>query len=306
MRRLTRKFFFLFTAVKIAARNFILDDCTTVSASISFAFLLSIIPFTALFLFILNSFQYLFLPELFPPGIVDILVEDINSLIPFVPKVWVRTHMIDSVGLGSFTVINLAMLPVISGLLFKSLEESFRRIFELKRRSLLFGQAFYAFLSIFGILLFFMVNFIWTIVSDATAPFEKILFETPYLNNIYAAAFDYFTIPHINIVSLFILVGFFLITVKVFLPVPIKLNHRLLAGSIFALLWLAARYGFGVYVNHVSRINLLFGSLSSVCMILLWIFYSSLALLFTVEYMYVIHSGRFKVWQKPEQVRARK
>ena len=46
----------------------------------------------------------------------------------------------------------------------------------------------------------------------------------------------------------------------------------------------------------MSRINVLFGSLSSVCIILLWIFYSSVALLYTVEYMYVLHWGPYKVW----------
>ncbi|MBW1957869.1 MAG: hypothetical protein JRF31_06980 [Deltaproteobacteria bacterium] len=40
--------------------------------------------------------------------------------------------------------------------------------------------------------------------------------------------------------------------------------------------------------------NLLYGSLSSVIVILLWIFYSSAALLYSVEVMYVLHSRQFK------------
>jgi uncharacterized BrkB/YihY/UPF0761 family membrane protein len=36
--------------------------------------------------------------------------------------------------------------------------------------------------------------------------------------------------------------------------------------------------------------------LSSVIVILLWIFYSSSALLYSVEVMYVLHSGQFKGW----------
>jgi uncharacterized BrkB/YihY/UPF0761 family membrane protein len=37
----------------------------------------------------------------------------------------------------------------------------------------------------------------------------------------------------------------------------------------------------------------LYGSLSSVIVILMWIFYSSLALLFSVEVLHNLHSGHY-------------
>jgi len=46
------------------------------------------------------------------------------------------------------------MLPIISGLIFKTLDSSYRRIFQLPSRNLLLGQAVYITMSIFGILLF--------------------------------------------------------------------------------------------------------------------------------------------------------
>lgn len=295
-RDIKRTYSFLIKAFEIAARNFAMDDCVTLCSSISFVFLLAIIPFSALFLFLLNLFQTFFLPDLFPQDMVDILVQDITHIIPFVSKAWVQKHLIDSVGLKSFTTINLLTLPLISGLLFKSLEQAFRRIFELQPRSKLTGQAAYAFMSIFAILLFFMANFIWTIVSDATAPLHVFFGQSSYVNDIYTVALDYFTLPHTNVISWILLVLFFMVTVKVFLTVQIKLRHRLMAAGLFGLLWLFARQVFGLYIQHVSRINVLFGSLSSVCIILLWIFYSSVALLYTVEYMYVLHWGPYKIW----------
>ena len=295
-RDLKRKSSFFFKAFGIAARNFAMDDCVTLCSSISFVFLLAIIPFSALFLFLLNLFQTFFLPDLFPVNMVDLLVQDITHIIPFVSDVWVRKHLIDSVGLKSFTTINLLTLPVISGLLFKSLEQAFRRIFELQPRSKVTGHAFYAFMSIFTILVFFMANFIWTIVSDASAPIRAFIVQSSYFSNICTMTLDYFTLPHTNIISWILLVVFFLVTVKVFLSARIKLRHRLAAAGLFGFLWLLAREAFGLYIQHVSRINVLFGSLSSVCIILLWIFYSSVALLYTVEYMYVLHWGPYKVW----------
>ena len=287
---------FYFRAFAIAGRNFIRDDCSTVSSSISFVFLLAIIPFSALFLFLLNTFQNIFLPGLFPENLVAVLVEDINLLIPFISQEWVQTHLVDSVGLGSFTTINLLMLPIISGLMFKSLDEAFRRIFNLPRRSLIKGQVVYAAMSIFAILIFFMANFIWTLSSDTTQQLQRSIEYLPYIRDIYIVSLDYFSVPQINLVSWVIMVLFFLATVSMFLTVRIKRRHRLIAGALFGLLWIVARKIFGLYVQNVARINVLYGSLGSVCILLLWIFYSAVALLFSVEFLYVLHCGPYKIW----------
>lgn len=295
---------FLYRVFEIAGRNFVRDECTTISSAISFVFLLAIIPFSALFLFLLNAFHNLFMPEIFSDNLVSILMDDINQLIPFVSKAWLQTHLVDSVGRRSFTTINLLMLPIISGLLFKSLDQAFRKIFNLPKRSLLTGQAAYAAMSIFAIVAFFMFNFIWTLVSDATEQLQLAIERTSYLNeqaeylgDFFSSILDFFSSSQINLVSWIILVLFFLTTVKVFLNTRIKLRHRLNAGALFGFLWIAARTIFGLYIQHVARINVLFGSLGSVCIVLLWVFYSSVALLYSVEFMYALHCGPYKKWE---------
>jgi membrane protein len=287
---------FFYKAFAIAGRNFKQDDCVTVCSSISFVFLLAIIPFSALFLFILNMIHDVFLPGLFPDDLVMVLVQDIHRLVPFISEAWLRIHLVDSLGLGSFTTINLLMLPIISGLMFKSLDEAFRRIFNLPKRSLIKGQAAYAIMSIFAILIFFMANFIWTLASDATQQLQRSIQHIEYIKDIYGVVLNYFTLPQVNIVSWVLLILFFLATVKMFLRVKIKLRHQLVAGALFGLLWIAARTGFGLYIQHVARINVLYGSLGSVCILLLWVFYSAVALLYSVEFMYVLHGGPYKIW----------
>ena len=301
----SRDHFFL-NAFANAGRNFIQDDCSTVSSAISFVFLLAIIPFSALFLFLLNMFQDIFLPGLLPNNLVAVLVEDIHMLIPFISQDWVQTHLVDSVGLGSFTTINLVTLPIISGLMFKSLDVAFRRIFNLPKRSLIKGQAVYAAMSIFAILIFFMSNLIWALASDATTQLQVSVAHLAYIKDIYITALDYFSVPQINIVSWMLMVLFFLATVKLFLSTRIRLQHRLAAGSLFALLWVLARKLFGLYVQNVARINVLYGSLGSVCILLLWIFYSSVALLYSVEFMYVLHCGPYKIWAHDVRYRTTK
>ncbi len=287
---------FYYSAFAISGRNFIQDDCSTVSSSISFVFLLAIIPFSALFLFLLNMFQNFFLPGLIPDNLVAVLVEDIHLLVPFISQDWVQTHLVDSLVLGSFTTINLLTLPIISGLMFKSLDQAFRRIFNLPKRSLIRGQAVYAAMSIFAILIFFMANLIWALASDATQQVQRSIEHLAYIKDIYVVALDYFSVPQINVVSWLLMVLFFLATVKLFLSTRIKLKHRLIAGALFALLWLVAREVFALYIQNVARINILYGSLGTVCILLLWIFYSSVALLYSVEFMYVLHCGPYKIW----------
>jgi uncharacterized BrkB/YihY/UPF0761 family membrane protein len=188
------------------------------------------------------------------------------------------------------------MLPIISGLLFKSLDESFRKIFKLPKRSLIRGQAAYATMSIFAILFFFMFNFLWTLAYDATRDLQQYLMHALQVNEMYATALHYFSMPQINVVSWAILVLFFLVTAKLFLPAKIKRRHRVISAVLFGLLWIVAREVFGLYIQNVTRINVLFGSLGSVCVVLLWIFYSSAALLYSVEFMYVLHCGPYKLW----------
>jgi uncharacterized BrkB/YihY/UPF0761 family membrane protein len=72
------------------------------------------------------------------------------------------------------------------------------------------------------------------------------------------------------------------------------MKHRLISAALSSILWVFARGLFKLYLLHISKVNLLYGSLSSVIVILLWIFYASAALLYSVEVMFVLHSGQIK------------
>ena len=279
----------------ISFRKFLLDDCFNLSLSVSFVFLLSIIPFATLSILIVDFIQHLFFSQANWTGqVTEMLADEMNRVIPFVSREWMKSHVINSNVHGSFRAINFLMLPIISGLIFKALETSYRKIFQLPARHLLFGQAIYVTMSVFAVLLFFISNFTWTILSTSIPQFLNTINKTPYLENIYLLVLNSANSLQINGVSVMVMVGFYLATVKLFLNIRIKLRHRFLAGLIFCLLWIIARNFFGFYVQHISEVNLLYGSLSSVILILMWIFYSSMALLFSVEVMHVLHCGN---WQ---------
>lgn len=278
-----------------AFRKFLQDDCFNLSLSVSFVFLLSIIPFATLSILIVDFIQHLFFAHANWTGqVAELLADEMNRVIPFVSREWMKSHVINSNAHSSFRAINFLMLPIISGLIFKTLETSYRKIFQLPTRHLLFGQAVYVTMSIFAVLLLFISSFTWTIMSTSISQFLITINKTPYLENIYQLALNSANSLQVSGVSVLVMIGFYLATVKLFLNIKIRLRYQFLAGLIFCLLWILARNFFGFYVQHISEVNLLYGSLSSVILILMWIFYSSMALLFSVEIMHALHCGN---WQ---------
>jgi YihY family inner membrane protein len=274
--------------------KFARDDCVTLSLSISFVFLLSIIPFTTLSILIFDLVKGFFVSNAAWAGnISEILAEEINHIIPFISKEWIRSHVVNPDAYRSFKTINFLMLPIISGLFFKSLEASYRKIFELPPRHLFFGQAFYVIISVFAGLLFFMSNFIWIILSTVISHILNVVNNAPYINQISKMAFSAFTSHRMNLLSAIMLVAFYLVTIKLFLNVKIRMRHRLASAMVFCLLWIAARKLFSLYISHITEVSVLYGSLSSVIVILMWIFYSSLALLFSIDLLYTLHCGRY-------------
>jgi uncharacterized BrkB/YihY/UPF0761 family membrane protein len=159
---------------------------------------------------------------------------------------------------------------------------------------MLLGQAIYVTMSIFAVLLFFITNYIWIILSTSASHFLNSINKTPYLENLYQLAVNYTRSQPINLMSLLVLIGFYLVTVQLFLNVKIKWRYKLFSAVLFCVLWIFARKFFGLYIQHISEVNLLYGSLSSVILFLLWVFYSSMALLFSLEVMHVLHRGN---WQ---------
>ena len=256
---------------------------------------MSIIPFATLSLLVFDLIQNLFFAHSDWAGqATELLAEELNQVIPFVSREWMKSHVINPDAYGSFKAINFLMLPIISGLIFKTLETSYRRIFELPARHLLLGQAIYVTMSIFAVLLFFIANYIWIILSTSASHFLSSIDKTPYLENLYQLAVNYTRSQPINFMSLLVLIGFYLVTVKLFLNVKIKWRYQFFSAVIFCMLWILARKFFGLYIQHISEVNLLYGSLSSVILFLMWIFYSSMALLFSLEVLHVLHRGN---WQ---------
>ncbi len=274
-----------------SGRDFIADDGFTMASSIAFFFLLSFIPFSSLCLFVFTKIQkVVFADTQWAEFVSKMLLDEIGHVIPFVSKEWLQENILRSPS-GSFQILNLALLPIVSGFIFQTLETTYRKIFGLKSRHLLIGQAIYALVSIFVVLFLFVSNFIWIIISTTLGQVLEALHSRSYLNTIYVALRKILDLANFDSISLVVLVLFYLVSVKIFLNIQVKARYRLACALVFGGLWIMARSLFGWYVTHVARIDFLYGSLSSLVIVLLWVYYSALALLFTLEMLHVLHKG---------------
>ena len=72
--------------------------------------------------------------------------------------------------------------------------------------------------------------------------------------------------------------------------IPFKL--ALQAASFASLLWEVAKQWFGWYVLHLGRFSMVYGSLSTLIIFFLWIYYSSAILVLGGEVAFVVERGR--------------
>ena len=283
MRECRYKYEMVGVVVGNAVRRFMRDECFTLASSISFYFLLSIIPFTALTIIVFNlvikGLAFIFNVQV---ELGDLLIDNITELIPFVSPQWLTTYVIHPEATASFTLIGLLFLPVISSLIFNILERAYQRIFRRKSRLRLVRKMIYPLLVLVIILFLFILNFGANIVSSTLT---GLIDKTPL-------TVVFFVGPGTLLLQLITPVVFvlsFFGTTALFLNTPIRFTNKLLAGLVFYLLWLGAKLLFGLYIAGVSNVTNIYGPLSSVVIVLLWVYYSAAALLFSVEILYQLH-----------------
>ena len=280
------------TILRKAVRKFIDDDCVTLSTSISYVFLLSLVPFSTLTVYIISIVQAWILPihDGWGQVVKEIYTEEVAQMIPFISREWLIKYVIEARAGLSFKIINLLLLPIISGLLFKTLEVSFRKIFRLPTRHFLIGQLFYAVGSIFLIMFIFLINFVWGIFEPLANHYLNITNSFISSMNLQPIHFEPIFLILTSTISILVPIFFFWISIRIFLNVKVRISYIMISGCVFSLLWHSARSFFGFYIAHITRVFDLYGSLSSIILILIWIFYSALVLLFSVEIMHVLHS----------------
>lgn len=270
--------------------RFLEDECMVLASAIAFGFLLSLIPFLTLSLMVTEGIQhFLQVKGFLTSDAIRILTNDLVRVVPFISRDWVRSILIHPEAARSFRIFTLLMLPVVSGLIFHELEIAYSKIFRQPPRPLLLRQVIYSCVSILAIPVLFIANTLWTFASSLLPRIFRFIRAAGFAQHI-SITLPEIPVIGIDLVSVMTLLLFFLVTVRMFLKRGIAGRHVLLSGLVFVLLWISAKELFGYYLSSIASLNLLYGSLSSVVILLIWIFYAAATLLFAVEVMYTLHT----------------
>ncbi len=269
------------------AKGFYRDDCHIMAAAIAFYAILSLLPFLLLLLsiagFVLNdvAHQYASQQDLFSH-----ISSYIQAVVPFLGDD-VMQRMAGAVSnRGTYGVTGLVILFITAGLVFRTLELAFARVFKTKQhRSMVVSQLLIVVFVLALGLLFLGVHYFGVLSSTFYSARDAS----------FSQRWDEFLSAHMVlrfIVTMVTATTVFVILLKYFSKERVGTRFALAGGLLFSLLWMLAINVFGYYLTHVARFSLLYGSLATLAIIIVWIFYSACILLLCAEFTKVLQFSK--------------
>jgi membrane protein len=251
-----------------ALKKFNRDHGFFLSSGIAFAVLPCMIPLTFLLLALIGA--YLFSEQEVLIHIRDYLENIFPSLDPQIMENFLRI-MQDRQIVG---ILGLGGLAWTSTWVFSSLRTALNLIFEVsKGRGIIRGKVVDLFM-IFLAGIFLLLSMVFT---SAINIFQS--YQYPFRINIgplFALILKYF-FPFFFTFCMFFLI--YKIAPNKIIPSAIAFK----AASFTSLLWEVAKHLLGWYVLHLGRFSLIYGSLGTLVVFFLWIYYSSIIFLLGAE-----------------------
>jgi membrane protein len=243
-----------------ALKRFNEDHCFLLSSGIAFVLLLCIIPLLLLVLALIGTFllsdqevlNYIseYLKDMFPsldPRITENILEIVQD-----------RRIVGILGIGG--------LLWTSTWVFSSLSSALNIIFRVENdRSLLRGKA----IDLFMLLLAGTLLLMSMALSSVITLFQGYLFKFPLDYGFIFQPILRYLIPFLLTFCMFFLI--YKIAPHKRIRTVIALKSTLVA----TILWEVAKQLFGWFILHIGRFSVLYGSLSTLAIFLLWIYYTS-------------------------------
>jgi len=262
----------LFTVLAFFIRSLAKGALSQRAAAISFNFFLALFP-AVLFFFTLipyipiDNFQ-LTLMKLIQDTVPDATFQTIDST---VYEILVLPHD----GVMSLGFI-MALIFATNG--FKSIITAFETSYYKEEERPFIKMQLVA-------ILLLIISSVVTIITIGLISFNQLfldfLIDNNFVNN---DRFYYYLFYSTNIILQVLMVFFVVSFIYYFAPKHRKQYRFISAGSTFAtILYFLTFYGFNEYITHFSKYNVLYGSIGTLIIILMWIYINSFILLIGFE-----------------------
>jgi membrane protein len=251
------------------------DECIILSAAISFYAIFSVIPFLCLVLviwgFILKSTDVLFtqivqFATAFVPEISQEVLNDIRSVV---------AHR------GALGWVGIIFLFWIFDVVFYSIAHAFDRIFDRGGRRKYYKIKLFSFASllIVGLVLYLsmFVAFFAALVRDTEVSIGGIPISNLLANSL---SFKY--------IAFLLTLLLFTTTLRIVPHSTVRMRYAIWGGVLCTTLWYLSKIAFHWYIENIAVFNIVYGTLGTLIIMVVWIFYSFNILLISAEFVSVV------------------
>ncbi len=260
-----------------ALKRFNEDHCFLLSSGIAFALLLCLIPLLLLVLALIGT--YLFSDQEVLNHISEYLKDMFPSLDPRIRKSILKIvqdrRIVGILGIGG--------LLWTSTWVFRSLGSALNIIFRVEKgRSLLQGKA----VDLFMLFLAGTLLLVSMALSSVITLFQGTLLKFPLgIGFIFQSLLKYF-------IPFFLTFGMFFLIYKIAPNKRIHTGIALKATFVASILWEIVKQLFGWYILHLGRFSVIYGSLATLAIFLLWIYYTAAIFLLGGEIASLLEQGK--------------
>lgn len=251
--------------LRFLARQFAADRAPSIAASLAFVTLLALVPLTAVILSVLTAFPIFqdvaeqiqdFAFEHFVPGVGDAVQDHLQE---FIERA------------GQLTAVGVMFLVIAALLLMNTIDQTFNDIWGIRERRhpVALFMVYWAVLTLGPLLIGFSVaisSYLFSLPFLADLPGElgvreRLLALIPFVFSVLAFTLLYAVVPNR----------------------PIPWHNALIGGTVAALLFEIAKWGFAHYVAIVPTYELVYGALSTLPFLMVWLYLVWLIILLGVE-----------------------
>lgn len=247
-----------------AIKKFDKDHCFFLSSGITFNLLICLIPLILLLLALLGTYLYTY------REVLDHIRQYLENAFPF-PSTRIMNNIVSIVRNRRIVgVLGIGGLIWTSTWVFSSLRTALNIIFQVKHgRSILYGKGIDLLMILLaGIFLLISMLFTSVITLVQGYHFSPFLELRPIIRFILK-----YVIPFL------LAFWFYFLIYKIIPDKKIRFKTALRTALFTSVLWEAAKQLFGWYVAHLARYSMVYGSLSTLAVLFLWMYYSSVILL---------------------------
>jgi membrane protein len=242
------------------------------AAAISFYFILSLAPFLVL---LVSAVGYLAANLGQDPAALNQFIDKLSASVrTYIPVESETVRGIVDYLISrkvSFGIAGTAVLVLGASAVFGALENATADIFrDGRRRTYIMSRLIFTVgIATAGLLGFMLYNAVTLVQSFLDARIGSSFIEGLLSTSAFKFLFEWIPVP----------IGFLIVLYGTGIARP-RFVDALRGAALYFLLWTVVREAYGHYVTQVANYNLLYGSLATPILLVLWLFYSALLLIF--------------------------